>query len=137
MFGDNPALGHKFVLSADGIKLSPIKIAASNLEAKCKTVETSNLSVIVTDQQESAEFPVTFDSDNKVDLEIMRAWKLTRARRNATMQILDNDGVTPVLVYQLQNMAVSNEKPTADLETKNPEAVNIEFGCHAKVFRLP
>jgi len=137
MPGDNPALSHKYRLSFNGVTIGPIAVQASALASKQKTVELSDLHVLVTDLQESNEFTLTFDSDNRVDMLLMDAWKATRARWDATLQILANDGTTPVLIFQLQKMGVSDGKPTADLSIKESEPVNYEYTCHAKVTRLP
>jgi hypothetical protein len=138
MPGTNPALAHQYKLTVDGVDLSPIKLGLTGMSQKQKTVELSDLSVLVTDRKESSEFSLTFDSDNTVDLAIVRSLKATLKRTDATLQVLDNAGTTPVLVYQLGNFCVSDEKPTQDLDRKGAsDPVNVEFTCHAKVTTLP
>jgi len=125
-------------LTLDGVDLDLIKAGITSLTQAQKVVELSDLSKLPTDRKESAEFPVTFDSDNVVDLAIMRALKATQKRVDGTLQVLDNSGTKPVLVYQLSNFCVSDEKPTQDLDTKGAgDPVNVEFSCHAKVTSLP
>lgn len=137
-YGTNPAQAHKYRLTLDGVDLEPIKVGVTSLGQKRRTVELSDLSMLPTDRKESAEFPIAFDSDNVVDLVIMRAMLATNKRSDATLQVLDNAGTKPVLVYQLGDLCVSDEKPTQDLDIKGAgEPVNVEFVCHAKVTSLP